>query len=218
MSNETGSSPPARGALSPAHPVGALPGIIPACAGSTGRSVSIGVRPGDHPRLRGEHYDRRDRCHRLAGSSPPARGARNGADRERLPAGIIPACAGSTHTIRRRSSPHGDHPRLRGEHLPLTTVLRSPLGSSPPARGAPGEPEDDDEMGGIIPACAGSTQRHRSPRSTPRDHPRLRGEHSLFVDRSKVMPGSSPPARGAPPRPLSPGGTHGIIPACAGST
>ena len=134
--------------------------------------------------------------------------------------GIIPACAGSTERHDRwylappGSSPHArgarkcgyeawtydeDHPRMRGEHKPFEHVSVC--------------------ASGIIPACAGSTGRCRmtgwvvlgssphargaptmysaiSPR--PRDHPRMRGEHSAV--------------------PLSLLRTAGIIPACAGST
>ena len=34
---------------------------------------------------------------------------------------IIPACAGSTTSTRRRTSPTGDHPRMRGEHVEAVT-------------------------------------------------------------------------------------------------
>ena len=135
--------------------------------------------------------------------------------------GIIPACAGSTPYLhvdgpcRTGSSPHArgalglaiagvsaamDHPRMRGEHDVLQPGRSRPLG--------------------IIPACAGSTAleivaeirdygssphargapRPRTSRATsPRDHPRMRGEHPEV-----------------PRHPAGAGG--GIIPACAGST
>ena len=196
-------------------------GIIPACAGST-MSMSVrrvciegsspharGARPSpsssastprDHPRMRGEH---------LPGPHPAGHAR-----------GIIPACAGSTGGMpaivppETGSSPHargalgsqrrtrawaGDHPRMRGEHDGR---------EDRPRRGA-----------GIIPACAGSTEevtnwipcvvgssphargarnRCRQASYRRRDHPRMRGEHSLlkFLDYK----------------------LDGIIPACAGST
>src|SRR5690606_6996075 len=49
---------------------------------------------------------------------------------------IIPACAGSTPSIRSNASQIGDHPRVRGEHLLLGPALTTLLGSSPRARGA----------------------------------------------------------------------------------
>ena len=135
-------------------------------------------------------------------------------------AGIIPAYAGSTgfqdSEMREwtGSSPHtrgarfehmhdleadGDHPRIRGEHwvrgcgrhpvrgiipayagstLPATSRLRSTAGSSPHTRGAP---------------C----RKHLDLRKA-RDHPRIRGEHSV--------------------RAHEVAGVDGIIPAYAGST
>ena len=70
-----GSSPHTRGAL---QSRGAFPlavRIIPAYAGSTARRAAGGRARSDHPRIRGEHGERRagDRAH--AGSSPHTRGA-----------------------------------------------------------------------------------------------------------------------------------------------
>ena len=71
---------------------------------------------------------------------------------------------------------------------------------------------------GIIPACAGSTARRVSSWGAPRDHPRMRGEHSSATYSSRDLPGSSPHARGAREREARRVGLAGIIPACAGST
>ena len=50
-----GSSPHARGALHARTERQVNLGIIPACAGSTNVTESFRYRPGDHPRMRGEH-------------------------------------------------------------------------------------------------------------------------------------------------------------------
>ena len=71
---------------------------------------------------------------------------------------------------------------------------------------------------GIIPACAGSTLRKSTKTNTRRDHPRMRGEHSIHVYTSAPASGSSPHARGAHIAYVIKLFTHGIIPACAGST
>ena len=159
-------------------------GIIPACAGSTAICAWTALSAGDHPRMRGEH---------VAGIL-----AKN------VLGGIIPACAGSTFedwciaNIDRGSSPHArgaltdshgacltlrDHPRMRGEHAPVTGATYTATG--------------------IIPACAGSTTPRRDGRgngqgSSPhargapnldlevlesaQDHPRMRGEHAELHD------------------------------------
>ena len=71
---------------------------------------------------------------------------------------------------------------------------------------------------GIIPACAGSTDRLAAYPLAEPDHPRLRGEHVVSEFGPDGDLGSSPPARGA----RRPGHRHQgrdrIIPACAGST
>ena len=91
-----GSSPHARGAREPAGPRVHLNGLIPACAGSTGQSMSTpnagglipacagstlgGYFDGDtteaHPRMRGEHLSEKHMSCTTPGSSPHARGAR----------------------------------------------------------------------------------------------------------------------------------------------
>ena len=51
----------------------------------------------------------------------------------------------------------GDHPRMRGEHVEVTEGEIDAMGSSPHARGAREAPAQTVGVGGIIPACAGST-------------------------------------------------------------
>ncbi len=113
---ESGSSPPARGARGRIGVDHELPGIIPACAGSTGCGC---VRPRwrwDHPRLRGEHIRPLVMSSSVGGSSPPARGAQVPVPGAAPAPGIIPACAGSTSCGMLVARPIRDHPRLRGEH------------------------------------------------------------------------------------------------------
>ena len=112
----SGSSPPTRGTPAPWR---LLPGIgrfIPAYAGNTPLPGERPALPPVHPRLRGEHYIRRNEIRNSSGSSPPTRGTlhhpehRLGRDR------FIPAYAGNTRQDCLRLSPITVHPRLRGEH------------------------------------------------------------------------------------------------------
>ena len=156
-----------------------------------------------------------------------------------ISSGIIPACAGSTGLAGDTRRSHRDHPRMRGEHLRPNPTSATDPGSSPHARGARVADLQGELLGGIIPACAGSTRwkRHWAwlpPRiipacagSTPfrtrfpppaRDHPRMRGEH-LGNACDLINPwGSSPHARGARQPVGARDALNGIIPACAGST
>ena len=70
-----GSSPHTRGAPSSRSPRRCRLRIIPAYAGSTAGWWPRGVFSGDHPRIRGEHWSRRDVFDRAKGSSPHTRGA-----------------------------------------------------------------------------------------------------------------------------------------------
>ena len=135
----------------------------------------------DHPRIRGEHARSigRVRAAEARGSSPHTRGARLGEPR--------------------RGRDAEDHPRIRGEHVwqhrrallcngiipayagsttPLGATSKWSSGSSPHTRGARGR----------RPPCT----------AAPRDHPRIRGEHSKAL-REAIR-------------------SRGIIPAYAGST
>ncbi len=133
---QPGSSLRARGALEAGAGTPASRGLIPACAGSTSTMCLACAICGAHPRVRGEHVDEppghraggahprvrgeHGRCQASAcpswGSSPRARGARRRQGRAAVPAGLIPACAGSTDACHFPSVARWAHPRVRGEH------------------------------------------------------------------------------------------------------
>ena len=199
---------------------GARHRITPACAGST-------YCPRHVPLLN-------------AGSPPPARGAPGVPCPAHAERRITPACAGSTTFTMSRLPTVTDHPRLRGEHMFVISTAPTVCGSPPPARGAPGRGDDRLARCRITPACAGSTDRHRSSRGgapgspppargarrsagaslrvTHSDHPRLRGEHAGCARQRCCVVGSPPPARGAPGPARRGIPSAGITPACAGST
>ena len=95
-----GSSPRVRGTPRPDPPESARPGIIPACAGNTGKHSPLVRFLRDHPRVCGEHpLDIIQELFAL-GSSPRVRGTPEQCGRDQAREGIIPACAGNTR-IRR---------------------------------------------------------------------------------------------------------------------
>ena len=216
--SNTGSSPHARGA--PASTTATRPtrGIIPACAGSTLDHQAPRSWSRDHPRMRGEHTSEYAPSATLRGSSPHARGALSHAVESSLPNGIIPACAGSTCSRFHQPRLSRDHPRMRGEHGCCCIESRDNGGSSPHARGALAVTAKALAMAGIIPACAGSTDKRFLAVEPGGDHPRMRGEHQNRVPKPRSNLGSSPHARGALIFTRYTGGAAGIIPACAGST
>ena len=86
---------------------------------------------------------------------------------------------------------------MRGEHVSAPSEEPRPAGSSPHARGAHALGLSGGVLGGIIPACAGSTTPSRTLIKGGRDHPRMRGEHDDAGVLRAVYEGSSPHARGA---------------------
>ena len=191
-----GSSPHARGTQTVITKQSEQPGIIPACAGNTHWLPVTVTTPEDHPRMRGEHMFG---LHEIAvneGSSPHARGTRNGIGRLGQTAGIIPACAGNTGIAVYKMWTVWDHPRMRGEHVGSPIVKRDSQGSSPHARGTPGVQHRNMAAHGIIPACAGNTYTTRRIMPVNGDHPRMRGEHLVALQFRQRQLGSSPHARG----------------------
>ena len=192
-----GSSPHARGALRDGFHPGDPCGLIPACAGSTEKVVPAEATSGAHPRMRGEHLKHRRSESPNMGSSPHARGARRRWRACDVPAGLIPACAGSTPSSPRRQCAPEAHPRMRGEHSSLLGAVSPPLGSSPHARGARNRRRVRRPHAGLIPACAGNTDHTRRRPTEQTAHPRMRGEHSPVDSTVLSDKGSSPHARGA---------------------
>ena len=131
---------------------------------------------------------------------------------------IIPAYAGSTSPAPAGQGPAPDHPRIRGEHESSTSRSRPSPGSSPHTRGAPRDVPPENIDIGIIPAYAGSTRTSPTGSARSRDHPRIRGEHTIDDRRRILTNGSSPHTRGARVRESGEHPAGGIIPAYAGST
>ena len=216
--SETGSSPPVRGALHRTIRVTPPLGLIPARAGSTRKPVAAFQLGGAHPRPCGEHTLEEAKAYRDEGSSPPVRGAQQFCRCRAGLHGLIPARAGSTLYVIFQVFPAGAHPRPCGEHTPAAARIERPTGSSPPVRGAHKIGCTLEKCRGLIPARAGSTIATKFRHWDSRAHPRPCGEHVddlLFV---VVVPGSSPPVRGAPACSAAANPLRGLIPARAGST
>ena len=146
----------------------------------------------------GEHQDGRRDEDRHLGSSPHVRGTLIHQQDFREELRIIPACAGNTLSVHVIGRPDRDHPRMCGEHFSSLTYWWISPGSSPHVRGT--RPYGYQLAGkpGIIPACAGNTRAYVFGEGFDWDHPRMCGEHRLFVLAQIVELGSSPHVRGTP--------------------
>ncbi len=154
---QSGSSPHARGAPGADRLHTGTRGLIPACAGSTGKGQRRLACTRAHPRMRGEHAASSALSSTCWGSSPHARGALHRRCVAGVDAGLIPACAGSTPSLLECGPGGGAHPRMRGEHDHPCGVVPRVRGSSPHARGARARHLLVERIKGLIPACAGST-------------------------------------------------------------
>ena len=171
-----GSSPRMRGTHLLGFVCNDCAGIIPAYAGNTVQESAAGsVVPGSSPRMRGTQARGRP--------SPSTMG-------------IIPAYAGNTRFCPSLSKHSRDHPRVCGEHCRWMRRRSSPRGSSPRMRGTLHGHTIRALQHGIIPAYAGNTRPALQRKSTARDHPRVCGEHPVLKDGMEMRPGSSPRMRG----------------------
>ena len=191
-----GSSPLARGLPPVDEGEGEVLGIIPARAGFTPNNERKRRMFKDHPRSRGVYVMNVMLSENVPGSSPLARGLRRRDPAEGLMGRIIPARAGFTRCLWVACIPVEDHPRSRGVYshyashtsgcariIPARAGFTQgveeggdPLGgSSPLARGLPGQAGADPGDDGIIPARAGFTTSSAAARWPATDHPRSRG-------------------------------------------
>ena len=213
-----GSSPLARGLLTPKSDSSPWWRIIPARAGFTSASRSRTRSSPDHPRSRGVYRTELvDRC-LSHGSSPLARGLRANSHRDAGILRIIPARAGFTYRDPAFFRITPDHPRSRGVYLCLPYWVITPPGSSPLARGLRGGRSVETDPGGIIPARAGFTEVPHDDGFDGQDHPRSRGVYRNPKMSTIRKAGSSPLARGLLRGLVNRIGSTRIIPARAGFT
>ena len=156
-----GSSPRVRGKRNECtgHPV--VQGLIPACAGKTGRGSRRVVSGRAHPRVCGENVQSMGPHASVRGSSPRVRGKRTRQSAESPRARLIPACAGKTTSLWLGRRSRRAHPRVCGENLMRRRAEARASGSSPRVRGKPDHGVDDVPQRRLIPACAGKTSSTR---------------------------------------------------------
>ncbi len=191
-----GSSPRVRGTLLPREFESPARGIIPACAGNTEPCIARLRLVRDHPRVCGEHGVMATLDDPAAGSSPRVRGTPERSGRRQRRHGIIPACAGNTRSRRVNDITAGDHPRVCGEHTAMPGAVGNAAGSSPRVRGTRHVRVPVAPVPGIIPACAGNTSMASGPSIEAGDHPRVCGEHTVWLAVAHFVAGSSPRVRG----------------------
>ena len=131
---------------------------------------------------------------------------------------LIPAHAGKTRLEPSRERTLRAHPRSRGENLNPYDPETWKTGSSPLTRGKQQQQCHEHPGNGLIPAHAGKTMSLSASPTTPRAHPRSRGENRASSSASSRMVGSSPLTRGKRTRGIAPGSSPGLIPAHAGKT
>ena len=213
-----GSSPLTRGKLPPRCQRSAQQRLIPAHAGKTFRRKAGFSDWPAHPRSRGENaWTARGRS-TGSGSSPLTRGKRGQGDDDAHTWRLIPAHAGKTLAHDTVNVLPQAHPRSRGENCRARKIRGWAIGSSPLTRGKRCSVTQTTPEARLIPAHAGKTPPTTPSRSSPRAHPRSRGENRSGLSSAMMRTGSSPLTRGKPALGRRPHRIGGLIPAHAGKT
>ena len=215
---DVGSPPLARGTVVPVAVPASSSRITPACAGNSGRRTDNSPCLWDHPRLRGEQLTVPPRWAKRLGSPPLARGTDPVPPVKYVFIGITPACAGNSLGFGIAGTAIRDHPRLRGEQMPMHGYKDIYQGSPPLARGTACAYPHGTKRRRITPACAGNSLRLYARIFSRRDHPRLRGEQSIMCCKSSARAGSPPLARGTEIWSAKSFISFRITPACAGNS
>ena len=213
-----GSSPRWRGKRVGGAALAAGCRLIPALAGKTRATLRVMAWSSAHPRAGGENAHARASASWPAGSSPRWRGKPVRASRCLARLGLIPALAGKTRVVIRRTGQVGAHPRAGGENLLQLAKGQDLKGSSPRWRGKRRGIDALRRSVRLIPALAGKTRARQSRLRRRGAHPRAGGENGWALHSSETGRGSSPRWRGKPGVKLTRLGDVRLIPALAGKT
>ncbi len=216
--SEYGSSPRGRG--TPGEAVRRSPGrwFIPAWAGNTYQTVRNEALKTVHPRVGGEHTGTPKSVGSGTGSSPRGRGTQQMARAIHRRRRFIPAWAGNTVDGLARVPPGSVHPRVGGEHAVMSTDRSVFVGSSPRGRGTPASVSWAQDGSWFIPAWAGNTRDTKRRILHQPVHPRVGGEHLVFIEKLTARTGSSPRGRGTHRQIRRRQAGRRFIPAWAGNT
>ena len=152
------------------------------------------------------------------GSSPRGRGKLRNSLGTLTGMRLIPARAGKTSVISRRSTMPEAHPRAGGENPMRAADTPSLGGSSPRGRGKHSTATKRMTQYRLIPARAGKTGRMCDRCARARAHPRAGGENAPHRSPKGNRPGSSPRGRGKLRCRACCCRFTGLIPARAGKT
>ncbi len=178
-SSISGSPPRVREPQPIPHQSGQLPGITPACAGTTVIGCQHMLSPQDHPRVCGNHAVTLNATPSYLGSPPRVREPLYSSPSASRSLRITPACAGTTRQPDLLYRLDEDHPRVCGNHRPEDCQRMGDRGSPPRVREPPEFIVAVRHRAGITPACAGTTRRSSARIPIPEDHPRVCGNHRL---------------------------------------
>ena len=121
---QAGSPPRVRGTAVLFEKARRRSGITPACAGNRRVAQKVESVLWDHPRVCGEQVQVKFRRTMSKGSPPRVRGTVSRYAGIPITEGITPACAGNSPFFWSRSDVYQDHPRVCGEQVALSRMVK----------------------------------------------------------------------------------------------
>ena len=172
----------------------------------------------DHPRVCGEKPPSGGSPARFSGSPPRVRGKVPKRSAPAGAAGITPACAGKRIWFLDNSILARDHPRVCGEKISVSAIMKIARGSPPRVRGKDCGHCRLSPLYGITPACAGKRLCYSLCLPPLWDHPRVCGEKPVAMHSCTTTRGSPPRMRGKGNPVSCTCSRPGITPAYAGKS
>ena len=168
-----------RGGARQINRVDGRPRITPACAGRRWRAQRSQAVWRDHPRVCGEEAGDSITMTVRSGSPPRVRGGGISASRAGHRTRITPACAGRSSSASYSACVSTDHPRVCGEEMYTRSRAAAAGGSPPRVRGGGHLELKERTETRITPACAGRSKSPERNRGHTEDHPRVCGEEQI---------------------------------------
>ena len=193
-------------------------GNTPTCVGKTICRVCIRRSGGKHPHVRGENTAI-CRCSRFALETPPrAWGKLNRCIPKLRLDRNTPTCVGKTADSLVTYPISDEHPHVRGENRPKTSLASEAPETPPRAWGKRMQVEWATIETRNTPTCVGKTLAGLSSRHMPRKHPHVRGENRLITAARAHLSETPPRAWGKPLEGVRDHKYRRNTPTCVGKT
>jgi len=192
--------------------------FTPTCVGTTTIAHQHAMIGTVHPHVRGDNSPYLSNRRLSHGSPPRAWGQRSPIGSEFDAARFTPTCVGTTVRLLLRSVTPPVHPHVRGDNVPVASLILNRHGSPPRAWGQPRARPSTSAIARFTPTCVGTTFALPYPRRERPVHPHVRGDNWRSRGKTGKQNGSPPRAWGQHPISTNTSPPIRFTPTCVGTT